>query len=254
MSILLVAGLGASGVCTAEQKAKSYEAVFYYAPDQKEMAARFVKQLEKNKSSRSTWRLVLLDEAPTSNAKQQEETSQALLYGVTALPCVLLSYKGLPYARLFQEKITPSMIKLSEQRAEKAPMLIADFEARLASMAYKIGLLLQDQEGKITAKNLMTPEQISLWVKRCRALIDSPDCSVQHEQYLRLRLIYPLLLLEYAQMYKGGHTQATEEKFLEAINELERARDLAPTTSFGRTAYALREELRRARLNAKIYD
>ncbi len=260
VSLVLPASLSAEGKASSQaplprvEKNADYEAIYYHAPDQKVAAELFLNKLHRDQTSCSTWRAVELPAKLPSTPAEQENISQALYYGVTELPCLILIHKKRVYAKLFREHIHANIVSQSERRAEKAPAVIADFNARMTSVIYELAFLLQDDEkGKPISERFST-EELNKWIAKCRALTLANDCTDHQEQYIRLHFLYPLLLIKYTKMYQGAHTLASEEQFLQAVEELELARDIDPHSSYGRRAYELRETLRRARLNAKIYD
>ncbi len=229
----------------SEKEISHYQNIFYYPAEEQEQAENIMKQLLDRKSSRAVWLPIGLSSTTASTEKEKQQAREAINHGVIELPCVILCYEGKPYARLYGEDINPETIALSESRAKTAPALEPSFDTRLAASLYQLHSVGIER---------MDRAKTQKWVRECRALADSEECSTEQQQFLRLQYLYPLLLHEFTLMYEGGHNMKTEAKFLEAISELEMARDLAPSTRLGRTAYALREELRTARLKAKIYD
>ncbi len=246
LSTVLSPALRASEQQPAEEKEIShYQNIFYYPAEEEEQAKKIMSTLLDRKSSRAIWLPIGLSSMAASTEKEKQQAREAIAHGVIELPCVILCYEGKPYARLYGEDINPVTIALSESRAETAPKLEPSFDTRLAASLYQLHSV------GIERMDLLKTQR---WVRECRALADSEECSTEQQQFLRLQYLYPLLLHEFTLMYEGGHNMETEAKFLEAISELEMARDLAPSTRLGRTAYSLREELRTARLKAKIYD
>ncbi len=230
---------------TEEKEISHYQNIFYYPAEEKEQAEKIMKQLLDRKSSRALWIPIGLSSTAADTEKEKQQTRDAIERGVIELPCVILCYEGKPYARLYGKDISPETIALSESRAKTALALEPSFDSRLAANLYRLHSIGMGE---------LNISQTQKWVRECRALAESEECSTEQQQFLRLKYLYPLLLHEYALMYEGSHNMATEAKFLEAIAELELARDLAPSSHLGRTAYSIREELRRARLKAKIYD
>ncbi len=245
---LTAAPQGGDIVKPIEQKQKKdadYLNIFYYPAGEEEQAAIIQQTQLDIASSRAQWLSTALEASQAREADAQQKTREALLFGVTELPCVILCYKGIPYARLYGKDINATTIARAEARAKEAQSLPASYEARLASTLYLFHTVPLEQRPL---------EEVQRWVRECRALAASEECSIEQQQFLRLTYIYPLLLREFTLLYQGGHTPETEEKFLEAVGELELARDLAPTSRLGRSAYTIRETLRKARLQAKIYD
>ena len=78
--------------------------------------------------------------------------------------------------------------------------------------------------------------------------------TVHDRQLLGFRCLYPLLMLQYTNGYRGAHTPVTEAKLLEAIAALEEARDLDRESDIGKAAAAEREKLRTARRKARQYE
>ncbi len=236
------------------EKDDQYEAIYYHGPDQKVAAEHFLNKLDRDHTSYSTWKAIELPDGLPETDTQQRDISQALYYGISELPCVILFHKKRVYAKLFRKDIDAKTVALAEQRAKTAPTLIADFNARMASTIYELAFLLQDNDKTKPVQERFTSKELNTWIAKCRALALSNDCSDHQEQYIRLQFLYPLLLIKYTKIYQGAHTRASEEQFIQAVEELEHARDIDPYSSYGRRAYELRENLRRARLNAKVYD
>ena len=84
--------------------------------------------------------------------------------------------------------------------------------------------------------------------------MEHEHCTDEQQQLLGLRCLYPLLMQQYTNAYKGAHTPASEAKLLEAIAALETARDLAPNTALGKRAHDERHRLRMARREARKYE
>ncbi len=95
-------------------------------------------------------------------------------------------------------------------------------------------------------------ECLAAWQKRC----DDESRAKDMRQYELLTMVHPLWVRLEALYYRqsGAHCGKSEEAFNKAVETLEYARDLDNASDYGRHAHGLREELRKARLQAKKYD
>ncbi len=95
-------------------------------------------------------------------------------------------------------------------------------------------------------------ECLAAWQKRC----DDESRAIDMRQYELLTMVHPLWVRLEALYYRqsGAHDGKSEDAFNKAVETLERARDLDNGSDYGRHAHGLREELRKARLQAKKYD
>lgn len=91
-------------------------------------------------------------------------------------------------------------------------------------------------------------------IKRFETICGSHDLTVERKQFVLLSYVYPLYVRKTSALYKGVNNGELEDAFNRSVEILEQVRDLDPTTSWGRRAHELREELRKARLAAAKYD
>ncbi len=209
----------------------------------------------------SAWEPVL---APLRAAEPQEEykvvevpplpdspaaakaRAKAIEAGIAALPSLVLKDEQGVYAALPLTKLTPQ--KLEEARAQANDPQREDaasrrrFNARCYLLCARIS-----QPG-------MADEAIINAIEECRLLMMHGKAENADRQFIGLRCLYPLLMMQYARGYNGAHSPQTEAKLLEAIAALEAARDIDRETSLGKAAFAERERLRTARREARQYE
>ena len=191
-------------------------------------------------------RYVVLEEVAETMA-EAINSANALQAGVEDLPCLVLSdaqgaYAAIPLPRLNAAALeaakaaasAPNRDQLARQRTFEAQQYL--LFARMA--------LIQPLEG----------EALQLCLNNCRALMEHPFATPADHQRLGVLCLYPLLMREYANMYTGAHTPATEAKLLEAIAALEAARDMDRNSEMGKKAHAERERLRAARRQARAVE
>ena len=116
------------------------------------------------------------------------------------------------------------------------------FEAHLYLLCARVGLTPLDDD------------ELTQAVQESRRLLHHRQISPNRQQFIGLRLLYPLLMEQYRRGYKGAHTPETEAKLLEAIAALEEAWDVDPQSTLGRRAYEERERLRMARRKSRQYE
>lgn len=186
----------------------------------------------------------------TTQCKTMHEAvnaSKAVVAGVTEMPCLVLSDDVGEYMALPLRTLTAEQLK-------KAPEAAADPERRTKELTRRYRAKEYLLFARMSLNNPMSPEILELCLASCRALMAHPDATTEDKQLLGLRCLYPLLMLQYTQGYKGAHTPETEAKLLEAIAALEQARDLDPQSKLGKQAYDERERLRTARRKARQYE
>ncbi len=224
------------------------ENILYYPAEWDEEQLNALKEkLVEPSDSQARWQFIALAASPARDEATTKKVAKAIAAGVRNLPCLIMRHKGQNYAKLEGEQLRAYRITQAEKDAASSPILPDDFSAHLSSELYLLRCELA-REPKPTADVLRN------WIVRCRLLADNTACTEELEQLLRLNYLYPLLLQLYTQLYDGAHTVETEEIFLEAVKELERARDIDPRSHRGRTAYQMREDLRKERLRAMPYD
>lgn len=174
-------------------------------------------------------------------------SANALMAGVSELPCLVLADEKGAYATLPLNKLTAASLQQVRSRAQ-APEREQEMEQRR---------FLAQQYLLMARMSLVQPlegETLTRCINTCKALMEHPLASPADKQRLGFECLYPLLLREYTNMYTGAHTPASEAKLLEAIDALETARDLDRDTPTGRKAFAERERLRKARRQARTME
>lgn len=182
-----------------------------------------------------------------STLAEAQQQARAMEDGVTFLPCLVLSDEKGAYATLLLRGLTKETLAVARQAAQATPPQEADiqkkrFDAHLYLLCARVGLSPLDNEGLARA------------VRDSRRLLRSSQAQQRQQQFIGLRLLYPLLMEQYRRGYQGAHTPETEAKLLEAIAALEEARDIDPTSALGRRAHEEREHLRMARRKSRQYE
>ncbi|MBO5683489.1 MAG: hypothetical protein J6R92_00945 [Akkermansia sp.] len=189
--------------------------------------------------------VVLEDSAETIAAAIN--SANALNAGVEELPSLVLSDDQGAYAAVPLSRLNTATLKAARtaatapDRNQKARQRY--FEAQQYLLFARMALI-SPLEG----------EALQQCLSSCRALMEHPFATPADKQRLGYLCLYPLLMQEYATMYKGAHTPASEAKLLEAIAALEAARDLDRSTDIGKKAFAERERLRKARRQARTME
>lgn len=182
-----------------------------------------------------------------SNMHEAARAAKAIRAGVTHLPSLVLAdeageYAAVPLALLTDESLAAAHAEAGkEQRKEQ--YAVRSFHAKQYLLFARLGL-----------KKPLSDEEIEHCIAGCRILMNNRAATVRDRQLLGFRCLYPLLMLQYTNGYKGAHTPATEAKLLEAIAALEAARDLDVESDLGKAAFAERERLRTARRKARLYE
>lgn len=175
------------------------------------------------------------------------QAAKAIRAGVTHLPSLVLAdedgeYAAIPLALLTHESLAAAHSQANdEKRAEKSA--IRRFQAKEYLLFARLELAQP-----------LNDEVIELCIVSCRTLMSHSIATEHDRQLLGFRCLYPLLMLQYANGYKGAHTPATEAKLLEAIAALEEARDINRDSDIGKAAFAERERLRAARRKARQHE
>lgn len=179
----------------------------------------------------------------TADAQAQ---AKALLNGVRELPCLVICDEKGPYAVLSYQQLSADTLQSAHALVNHAERETIAAEQEIKSRLYMVCAMLSEQS--------IDDATLELVVQECRLLLNHPHISMEQQQFIGYKCLYPALMLQYVRAYKGAHTPYSEKKFLEAITELEKARDIEPKSKLGRLAYAERERLRSARLKAKKYE
>lgn len=178
--------------------------------------------------------------------QQAHVQARAIESGVTEMPSLVLADENGPYATLPLNGLTAEKAEQARQNKD-APGRRDDarkhrFEAHLFLLCAGLALNPPDDT------------QLPQRIRDCRKLLSHDAATPQHRQFIGLRLLYPLLMEEYRRGYRGAHTPFTEAKLLEAIAELEAARDIDRESRLGRQAHDERERLRAARRESRRYE
>ncbi len=172
--------------------------------------------------------------------------AKAIEAGIAALPSLVLKDEQGAYAALPLGGLTPQQLERARERAQ-APEREEEaarrhFDARCYLLCARISQPALSDEALCTA------------IEECRMLLQHRMAQEADQQFLGLRCLYPMLMMQYARGYNGAHSPETEAKLLEAIAALEAARDLNRETTLGKEAFAERERLRAARREARKYE
>ncbi len=169
--------------------------------------------------------------------------AKAVEAGIAALPSLVLKdeqgvYAALPLTRLTLQKLEEARAQSNDPQREDAASR-RRFNARCYLLCARIS-----QPG-------MADEAVTNAIEECRLLMQHGKAEDADRQFIGLRCLYPLLMVQYARGYNGAHSPQTEAKLLEAIAALEAARDINRETPLGKEAFAERERLRTARREAR---
>ncbi len=172
--------------------------------------------------------------------------AKAVEAGVGTLPSLALKddqgiYATLPLAGLTVAQLEATRAQANDPQREQAASR-RRFEARRYLLCARI------------SQPVLSDEALTTAIEECRMLLRHARAEDADRQFLGLRCLYPLLMLQYARGYNGAHSPQTEAKLLEAIAALEAARDIDRETPLGKEAFAERERLRMARREARKYE
>lgn len=202
-----------------------------------------------------TWKIVRLG-ASAPAREQPGNTLAALQDGVRYLPTLVLADEKGVYARVigavatregrtFEDRLAQAQAMKQGDRFALTERLKTEGDyARLYSLVCRATQLAQTAD----AAAITTLEG------HLREALGKDTVAKGVRQHITLAVLYPLALRRYVLAYHGAHTPESEALFLRAIGILEEARDIDPATADGRQAHQLREELRRARLQAARQD
>ncbi len=182
-----------------------------------------------------------------STFAEAQQQAKAIEDGVTTLPCLVLSGERgdnitLPLKGLTQEKLAECRRAHLASPPRTEEMQKRRFDAHLYLLCARVGLTPLDDAALTRA------------IQESRRLLRHQQIRPNQQQFIGLRLLYPLLMEQYRRGYEGAHTPETEAKLLEAIAALEEARDIDPQSALGRRAYEERERLRMARRKSRQYE
>lgn len=189
--------------------------------------------------------VVLVDEATT--LPDAINSANAIKAGVTELPSLVIADAQGAYAVLPVAQVNAASLATAREAATAPDR---DQLARRRNFDAQQYLLF----ARMALVKPLEGDALQQCIGTCRALMEHPFATPADKQRLGLRCLYPLLMQEYASMYRGAHTPASEAKLLEAIAALEAARDLDRNTETGKQAFAERERLRTARRQARTME
>ena len=184
--------------------------------------------------------------AQCNNVADAQAQAKAILNGVRELPCLVICDDKGPYAVLSYQHLSADTLQTAHSLVDRVDREKIATEQEIQSRLFLVCAMLGEQS--------LDDATLELIIQECRLLLKHPHVNTEQKQFIGYKCLYPALMLQYARAYKGAHTPYSEKKLLEAINELENARDVDPKSKLGRHAYAERERLRSARLKAKKYE
>lgn len=185
--------------------------------------------------------------AQCKNMHDAVQAAKAIRAGVTHLPSLVLAdeegeYAAVPLHILNEDSLSAAHSTAADDE-RKSKCAIRRFQAKEYLLFARLSLAQP-----------LSDEVIELSITSCRKLMEHDIATPRDKQLLGFRCLYPLLMLQYTNGYKGAHTPETEAKLLEAIAALEAARDLDRNSDIGKRAFAERERLRAARRKARQYE
>ncbi len=172
--------------------------------------------------------------------------AKAIEAGIAALPSLALKDEQGIYATLPLTRLTVPQLEAARTQANDPQREAAASRRRFEACCYLLCARIS-QPG-------ITDEAIVTAIEECRLLLRHAKAENADRQFLGLRCLYPLLMVQYARGYNGAHSPQTEAKLLEAIAALETARDIDKESPLGKEAFAERERLRAARREARQYE
>lgn len=189
------------------------------------------------------------EKLPTSaiSIAHAELMAKAIRYDIRELPTVQMADEEGIFATIPLRLLTPETLETARHSEAKAKHRQTAADNDFTASQFLL----------FTCMKLETPlTELSLehYIADCRALMQHEKATDADRQRLGFLCLYPMLMQQYTNGYKGCHTPASEAKLLEAITALEAARDIDDTTTLGRKAYHERERLRKARREARKYE
>ncbi len=184
--------------------------------------------------------------AEARDAEAARRIARAMEAGITSLPALALVDEAGAYAVLPLQGLTAEKIEAAKAGAGAAGRAEAAARRRFEARLYLLCAT--------AALPGLGDDDLAAAVAESRSLLESGLADKETRQFLGLRCLYPLLMMQYTRGYVGAHTPATEAKLLEAIAALEAARDLDRDSAEGRQAHAERERLRAARRKSRQYE
>lgn len=176
-----------------------------------------------------------------------KRTAKAIEEGVEELPCLVIrdehgAFAALPLTQLTREALSRAFEARQNNNREEISE-VRRLHAHIYLLFASLGI-----------EGAETPEIQRRRLEETRSLMAHPQATEQDRQRLGLLCLYPLLMKQYASMYKGAHTPETEAKLLEAIEAIETVRDTNPNSELGKKASQERERLRMARRRSRQYE
>lgn len=181
------------------------------------------------------------------NIQDAEKMAKAIRYGITELPTLQLSDEEGIYATLPLRLATAEALEQARSAEAKETHRNAAAQREFQAEQFLLFTCMK-------IENPMSDISLEHCIADCRALMQHEQATDADKQRLGFLCLYPMLMQQYTNGYKGCHTPATEAKLLEAIAALEAARDIDPESKLGHKAYLERERLRKARREARKYE
>lgn len=230
--------------CALHAGGEEYIVYFRHGTDTAAVA-RKLSELRRTDPQAECRFVVLVDEATT--LPDAINSANAIKAGVTELPSLVIADAQGAYAVLPVAQVNAASLATAREAATAPDR---DQLARRRNFDAQQYLLF----ARMALVKPLEGDALQQCIGTCRALMEHPFATPADKQRLGLRCLYPLLMQEYASMYRGAHTPASEAKLLEAIAALEAARDLDRNTETGKQAFAERERLRTARRQARTME
>lgn len=191
----------------------------------------------------------LVEELPTEaiDIQEAERMAKAIRYSIAELPALQLSDEDGVYATIPLRLATPEALEQARTPEAKEQYRSAAKQQEFLAEQFLLFTCMK-------LENPMTDITLEHCIADCRALMQHEQATDADRQRLGFLCLYPMLMQQYTNGYKGCHTPATEAKLLEAIAALEAARDIDRESNIGNKAYLERERLRKARREARKYE
>ncbi len=201
------------------------------------------------------WEVVRLGDATTDRAGRLK-AAEAIRDLVAYTPSFVLTDRGGMYASVGGAVGPVEGMPRADRRAAAAALRSADRsrlqeQVREANSRADLFLLMGDVYDLPPNADASA---LKMLIDKVAAFCKDSGRPTVLRQVAALRILYPLLLRKTAVLYDGVHSPRSEAAFNAAVAALEYARDMDRASAEGKQAHALREELRRARLQAKTRD
>lgn len=207
------------------------------------------------------WEVVRLgdamgDRADRADRADRSNAAEAMRDLVAYTPVFVLTDRDGLYASVAGAVATIDGLPLADRLAEAAALQSADrsrLQERIKEASSRADLFLLMGEAHDLPPNA-DARSLKTMIDKVAAFCKDAGRPVTLRQSAALRVLYPLLLRKMAVLYDGVHSPRSEAAFNAAVAALEYARDMDKLSVEGKQAHAWREELRRARLQAKTRD